>query len=119
MNDPMSPDPREAKLALWAQNLFRELRKRVQAAEWQAEEARLATKPDESLVLVPRFGRRQQNDIGLGDATIRFRAALDLPWDRHFDVRVFTDGIQVNAGRGPLQVEPVASNVVVIRQVER
>lgn len=119
MNDPMSGDPREGKLPHWAQNLFRELRTRVLRAEQHAEEARLLTRPEASPVVIPRF--RRGDDIGLGDATVRFRA-IEGHWDNHFDVRVLTadeGGIIVHAGRGPIYIQPVSSNVVHIRQVER
>jgi hypothetical protein len=105
-------DEREARLPRWARDELHRLRMRLKAAEREAKEARLATNPAESLVLIPRFNRG--DDIGLGDETVRFRRRVDGPWDEHFEVRVSARGIRVMAGRGPMAVVPVSSNVVEI-----
>jgi hypothetical protein len=61
--DPMKPDPREAKLPLWAKTMLGDLRRRTMNAEKDRDDARLATKPDESDAIMDPY---DAIPIGLG-----------------------------------------------------
>lgn len=59
MPDPMTPDPREAKLPAWARDRFDDLRRAVREANRERDEAIVSTKPGESDAVI---------DVGLGNA---------------------------------------------------
>jgi hypothetical protein len=113
-------DEREQRLPKWAQKELESLRRQVRNAERAAEEARLATSPDESDTIIDRY---TEGPIGLGKgARVRF-----LPeghegdgWHHHnyLEVRVEDGGIQVHAG-GQLSILPRVSNSVQIKVVDR
>lgn len=102
-------DPREAKLPLWVREKLTEARRRVASAEALRDEARLATDPAGSLVIIDHFN---EVPIGLGDARVTFKPSLDAEWSETFTVRAIPGGIEVSASGSPLAVVPHASNVV-------
>ena len=105
-------DPREEKLPRWVQDRLAEARRRVREAEAGALEARLGTKPEDSLVIVEKF---DTVPIGLGDAQVAFKPSLGVDWTRFITVRVLNGGIEISGNSGPLVITPVASNVVRIK----
>lgn len=106
-------DPREERLAKWARDLIDDLRRKVEDAEREAEEARLATRPDETDTVIQPY-----DDIPIGlpkGERVRFR--LGPPGDlRHYlEVRVADDfTVEVMAGAS-LRVYPRASNVILLQ----
>jgi hypothetical protein len=89
----LSHDAREARLPLWAQELIRSLRRERDEAETAADDARLATKPDESSAVLHPYS---DIPIGLGrDARVRFKTGRNS-W---LDVQVRGDAIEVMGAR--------------------
>lgn len=103
-----APDPRESKLPAWAQKQLAHLRLELTDALKAAEEARLATSPDESNAVIDRF---PVGSIGLGNATVTFK--LGDKWHESVAVRVQGAALIVN-GAGTISVQPSASNAVQI-----
>ncbi len=108
-------DPREEKLPRWVQEKLAEARRRVKEAESNALEARLGTKPEDSLVIVEKF---DCVPIGLGDVSVTFKPAPGADWTSFIQVRSLNGGIEVYANSGPLAITPVSSNVVRIKNGE-
>lgn len=64
-------EDREARLPVWARDLLGALRRELDSADRHAQEARLATSPDESDTVIRRY---IGGNIGLGDGpTVLFR----------------------------------------------
>ncbi|WP_329793848.1 hypothetical protein V1227_18705 [Lentzea sp. DG1S-22] len=110
----LAPDAREDKLPRWAREKLDRLRdsaqiaaREVEYADRRAEEARLATRPEESdAVLV---AASDEVPIGLGkEPRVRFRP--NAPDSRYIDVWLEHDVIWV---RGPweLAIHPYSGNV--------
>lgn len=114
MTDALIPDEREERLPRWARALLTELRQQLQSAQHQAEDARLATEPDSSYVLV---NRGMYPPIGLGvDPTITY---LHEPGGRliyGIDVRMHRSKLhprgrlEVTTGGMGIRISPAASN---------
>jgi hypothetical protein len=85
----IAPDEREAKLPQWAQHKLATLRRAVAEADSRAEQARMATNPAESDMLIAPF---DDIPVGLG-RDVEVRAVLDpqRPRDRYVDLRVRRD----------------------------
>ena len=111
----LEPDPREKNLPVWAQGLIRELRRGcVDSLRW-AEECRLDTAPEQSTMLVERFGAPP---IGLGtDAHLVYLAEPgDDPLMDGLSVHpVGGHLLRIAAYHGGLWVGPSASNSVTVR----
>lgn len=106
-------DPREERLPKWAQAEMERLRLRAMRAEAERDEARLATGPDESDVVIDGWGAIP---VGLGRGTqISFRPPGPTklhPVRRTIDVRVLDNGTVQVLGGAPLIVRLGASNVL-------
>jgi hypothetical protein len=125
MTKPYDPDPREAKLPVWAQDLIRNLRRLTAEADQLAETARLNTDPDTStaVVDVPIYGHGSDvgRTVGLGiRPNIEFRAGTGPRGKKVIHARQTEDGLlDVYVSGGGLAVEPKASNAVYIRVTDR
>ncbi|WP_367135863.1 hypothetical protein [Saccharothrix sp. HUAS TT1] len=106
-------DPREEKLPRWARNKMEGLRRAVSlaaldvvAADQRADEARLATRPEDSDAVLDPYA---EIPIGLGTGRrVRFRP--NAPDDGYIDVWVEHGEVQVMAHRR-MAVLPQSSNV--------
>lgn len=116
--DPMTPDPREEKLPVWAAAAIERLRNRVTAAERDAAKARLSNGPADTDTLMDPYA-----DVPIRlpkSESIRFILGA-TPEGRvqreYVDARVARDSLggpsylYVSGGDG-LIVHPQASNVV-------
>lgn len=117
---PYVPDPeREARLPQYVRAELESLRRRAIELERIAEEARLATSPDESDTILPRFSVLKEHPIGLGRGTrVRFLPFGPGPDElrRFVDVRVMEDWEYVEVMGGmPLTIEAQAANVLRVR----
>lgn len=119
MSNPMTHDSRELMLPKWAQQTINSLRRRVEDADRRAEDARLATKPEETDTIVGH--RIADGVIGLRrGATVTFLphpGADEMDW-RAIQVRTFEGGIQIH-GMTNISVSPVSANGVEIKAVPR
>lgn len=91
MTDQLAPDPREAKLPAWAQQLLERERRARQEAQALATRAALATSPTESGVILDRF---DDIPIGLGkEPRIAFRVPFPgyRPGTSFIEVRLLED----------------------------
>jgi hypothetical protein len=109
----MKPDPREAKLPLWAKTMLGDMRRRTLRAEKERDEARQDTDPGAS-----RGVRYFYDEIPLGlgaRPNVRFTlepGAYDHSY-RYVDVRISESArrVEIMGGRS-IHIEPVSSNVV-------
>jgi hypothetical protein len=114
----LQPDPREDRLPAWAQNLIRDLRRTAAETIRSAQEARLATDPDGSLVQIGAY--RDETPIGLGDQTITFRSSKNAAWDQAVQVRPHRGGIEIRGiGVEGLRVEPNSINAIRVWQGDK
>lgn len=105
-------DTREARLPVWARRELEHLRQRLREAESSAREARLATGPEDSDVILDPY---DTTPIRLGKGTrIRFLLSGGDPLRHYVDVRVSRGELDVLGG-DTLAVIPWASNVVKVR----
>lgn len=101
----IAPDPREERLPKWAQADMRALRRMVEHAERVAEEARLATKPDETHVVINPY----QDTIGLPEReSVRFFIEAPHRW---IDVQWRGEYVEI-MGSSALTLTGQASNVM-------
>lgn len=110
----MTPE-QEDRLPAYARQALLALRLQLHDASQAAERARMATKPDESRVLIARYGE----PIGLADQEVTF---LDRAGDDYvtngLNVRPYQHGPGIavrGSGSDALHVIPSSSNVVYIR----
>lgn len=101
-------DPREEKLPRWAQQELDRLRRKVADAERLAEEARLATKPEESDAILYPY---DEVPVGLGRALVRFL----LGGDAYVDARVVHGSLELMTDAPGVLVRPRAANVVLVK----
>ena len=108
-------DPREEKLPAWAREKLKEARRVAVIARREADEARLATNPDDTDVII---GRWNAIPIGLPPGErVRFIVG---PNRSHDWIEVHTDGDRIEVtGDRALNVHPRVSNVVRICLNER
>lgn len=110
-------DDREARLPKWAQDKLERMRHMLADATALAEQARLATDPEGSSVLIHRHG---DEPIGLGDATIEYRTGggrLLVYVDKARAGVKPGEAIQVQGYDGRLTIEPASSNTIIVRNV--
>lgn len=112
-------DPREVKLPAWARDMIDNARRRVKEAEKSAQEARLATGPDESDMLVDRY---DQTPIGLGKRPT-VRVVLGRKPDgeviRWIDIRLTESRKSIEVmGSTTLRVTPQVTNVIAVTAME-
>jgi hypothetical protein len=125
MTHPYDPDPREAKLPVWAQDIIRSLRRQLAQADRLAETARLNTDPDTStaVVDVPIYGHGSDvgRTVGLGvRPNIGFRAGPGPGGNRVIHARQDEDGVlEVYTSGGGLAVVPWSGNAIRIRVTDR
>lgn len=100
-------DDREARLPRWAQDTLSALRRRLADAERLAEEARLATDPDESSAIIHPY---DEVPIGLGNAVVRFK----LDDGEYVEVQV-RDGHVTVMGSSATLIMPYSSNHFAIK----
>jgi hypothetical protein len=117
--DPKKPDPREGNLPKWAQELLSNLRRRAREAEKGEQEARLATDPVGSDMIIDRYGK---TPIGLGRGPqLRVTAVLtrdhdDDPLD-WVEFRISESGhgitraVEITAS-STLNIQPQVTNVI-------
>lgn len=113
----MKPDGREGNLPRWAQNRIAGLEKLAKGQQLDLEETLLATRPDESRVVLNPY----DNTIGLGDrAMIRFKVEAESSFRGGLDCRLTSDGqwLQIQ-GDGRLTIQADATNTVRIKAVDR
>lgn len=121
--DPMTPDPREERLPVWAAAAIERLRSRVTAAERQAEEARLGGGPADTDALLEPYSNVP---IRLPKGTrVRFLITPEEPGDGihtdWVDVYVSRDALSpyvaLHGGNG-LAISPQSSNVARVRTTD-
>ncbi len=104
-------DEREERLPKWAKEKLADARRRVQNANELAQEARLATKPDDTDTLVNPWGK----SIGLPKGErVRFLLSKDDNLRDWVDVRVKDGSLELMAG-GSLILRPQVTNVVSVK----
>lgn len=119
------PDPREAKLPVWAQDIINSLRRLAAEADQLAETARLNTDPDASTAVidVPIYGHGSDvgRTVGLGvRPRIEFRAGSGPHGNKGIHAWQDVDGVlEVRTSGGGLAVEPQVSNAIRIRVIDR
>lgn len=123
VNQPIPADEREARLPKWAQDQMNSLRRRIQDAEEALEHDRLASKPEDSDMLLRPH---DETPLGLGsghDAHVRAVIDHDRPHDQYVDVRVVrgrgSDDYVELMGGSTLALEMQSSNVVKVRVQRR
>jgi hypothetical protein len=125
MTQPYDPDPREAKLPVWAQDIINSLRRLAAEADRLAETARLNTDPDTStaVVDVPIYGHGSDvgRTVGLGvRPNIGFRAGTGPHGNKVIHARQDEDGVlEVYTSGGGLAVVPWSGNAIRIRVTDR
>lgn len=110
--EPMHYQPREGKLPIWAQEIIRGLRMKLSDAEAAAQMALMATKPEDSVVIIERMDR---SHVGLGSETITFK--LGDHWTRSINARVENgpEGRRlVIRGNTGITIKPSAANSIEI-----
>lgn len=112
--DPMKPDSREGSLPKWAQQMLGDLRRRTMNAEKDRDDARLATRPDESDAIMDPY---DAIPIGLGSKPkVTFVLSRDDKGEplSTVDVRLSRD--YPNAlellGSSSLNIRPQVTNVI-------
>jgi hypothetical protein len=118
--NPMEQDPREDKLPKWAQDQLATLRRKVTDAERRAEEARLASGPEDSDTFLHPHDEIPVR-LGRGEP-VRFQ--LGENYFDYLDVRIKRDRrdgpyLELMSGGGVLALRPQVSNVVRVRVDER
>jgi hypothetical protein len=119
--DPMKPDPREGNLPKWAQGLLGDMRRRTLDAEKGEQEARLATDPVNSDMIIDRYGK---TPIGLGKGH-RLRVTCVLTRDHDDDPLDWVDFRLSDQGHGlgrsvevsassTLNIQPQVTNVIYV-----
>ena len=106
-------DEREARLPVWAQTKMDQMRRIMAEQVALTEKMRMATNPDESTVLIHKYG---ESPIGLGDETIEFRTKGGVILVRAASPRddLGERGIRIQGYDGRLLVSPSSSNTVQI-----
>jgi hypothetical protein len=109
MDDPLAPDPREAKLPAWAREKLERLRSAVVSTERRLADA------EQRLTIASGEGSADSNThidmgesmMGLGqDALVRFTVR-----DHSFDVHVSGEALSIDAFHR-MRVEPVSRNEI-------
>lgn len=111
----MTPDPREEKLPVWAQNLLTDLRNEVTFSHTEIERISQREDPTLSRVVIDRFDRPL---VGLGDERITFLPRRGADPLEGIEVHTTTGGIHVTAYQGVAAVVPSASNSVDIFSID-
>jgi hypothetical protein len=114
LDELMKADEREERLPRWVRDRMESLRRAVRnaaldvmAADQRAEEARLATRPEESEAVLNPY---TDVPIGLGkDPRVRFRP--NAPDGGHIDVWIEHDVVRV-MGPWQINVQPQSGNVI-------
>lgn len=105
----MMAQDREIKLPVWAQTLILDLRRLVRQADREADQAALATGPDDSDTVITRFyPGREVRPVGLGRGT---KVTFRLP-SGDVDVRVNERGRLHIATDSQLVAHSVTGNVI-------
>ena len=115
--DPTIPDPREGNLPKWAQDLLNDLRRITNEAREGADDARLATDPFGSDMLIDAYDRIP---IGLGTRpklkVVLGRRQPDGDPIDYVDVRLTEDGKGIELmGSATLSIRPQVTNVIQVR----
>jgi hypothetical protein len=111
-NDPRTPESRESRLPVWAQDTINMLRLRLEEAERAAEAATLKTNPDGSTVRIVNYGAPEKLQmIGLGVRPhLEFSAEPDRP---RSVIRVNQDrDLTLVISGDNLTIQPIVSNSV-------
>lgn len=109
----LTPDPRERKLAVWAQNVINDLRRYLAQVHRAGVQSRLESDPEGSNAVLEPYGDVTLGlaPIGLGpDAHVEYRLAP------HQEVRIrASEGrLHVMSVGGRLIVRPTSSNTVTV-----
>jgi hypothetical protein len=105
----IAPDERESGLPKWAQTLIADLRWQIAAQTRLAEEARLATNPNDTNTYL--YGRRSSGAIGLPNRSEVFFRLGDDPFEDAISVEIAEDPTRlvVHSPRA-LLIRPSVSN---------
>ena len=101
------PDPREQTLPKWAQQQLDDLRTAATEAQRRAEEARLATRPDDTDTVLDRY---DATPIGLPKGSLVYFLVEGTEF--HIEVRTLDngEGIDIGSSWGALDIKPLSRN---------
>lgn len=103
----MTPDERETRLPVWAQDIINTLRRRTRQAEEALAEYAASTDPENSPAVVDPYS---DNPRGLSLTTINFRLG-----DEIVQVGVKGESLEISAVNGGLTIRPHVSNVISVK----
>lgn len=119
----LTPDPREGKLPVWAQNLLGDQRRTMELMRRELDQALDELDPAGSVAVIHPYGEQLlgTKPIGLGDVEVRFRlgAVVDEASERYIDVRrhgAMPEWLYLRGGER-LQLEMDVSNSLRVRTV--